>query len=147
TADFPTTAGAPCPSHNGGSDAFVTKLNAAGSALSYSTFLGGSGDDIGCGIAVDSAGNAFVTGDSLDSTPDYPTTAGAYDPSHNGISDVFVTKLNAAGSALTYSTFLGGSDVDIGYGIAIDSSGNAFVTGYSFDGTTDYPTTTGAYSP
>ena len=88
-------------------DAFVTKLNAAGSALVYSTYLGGSGDDDGNGIAVDSSGNAYVTG-YTDST-NFPT-ANAFQAAFGGGSgDAFVTKLNAAGSALVYSTYLGGS--------------------------------------
>jgi hypothetical protein len=145
STDFPTTSGTYDTTHNGFYDVFVTKLNATGSSLLYSTFIGGNDFDFGYGIAVDSSGNAFVTGETFDSTTDYPTTTGAYDTTHNGSNDVFVTKLNAAGSGLLYSTFIGGSGGDGGYGIAIDSSGNAFVTGYTQDGTTDYPTTPGAF--
>ena len=112
-----------------------------GTALIYSTFLGGSAHDVGFGIAVDSSGNAFVTG--LTQSADYPTTAGAFDTTHNGNEDVFVTKLNAAGSGLIYSTFIGGSNSDYGRGIAIDSSGNAFLTGYTYS--SNYPTTVGAF--
>jgi hypothetical protein len=145
-SSYPTTTGAFDTTHNGVGDVFVTKLNSTGSGLLYSTFIGGSSTDGGFGIAVDSAGNAYVAGYTQDGTTDYPTTTGAYDTTHNGgFLDVFVTKLNAAGSALLYSTFIGGNDFDVGYGIAIDSSGNAYVAGYTQDGTTDYPTTTGAF--
>jgi hypothetical protein len=148
SADFPTTPGAFATTLNGGSDAFVTKLNAAGTALVYSTFLGGSGSEgvIGFiaqsgGIAVDAAGNAYVTG----TTPsaDFPTTPGAFDTTFNGLLDAFVTKLNAAGSALVYSTFLGGSSQEDGVGIAVDAAGNAYVTGNT--ASVDFPTTPGAF--
>ncbi|MBV6495881.1 MAG: hypothetical protein DCC44_05175 [Acidobacteria bacterium] len=145
TTDYPTTSGAPYPTHNGSTDAFVTKLNAAGSALLYSTFLGGISYDTGYGIAVDSSGNAFVTGWTSDAATDYPTTAGAYMTAHNGGLDVFVTKLDAAGSTLTYSTFIGGSGDDQANNIAIDPLGYVFVTGWTADAVTDYPTTAGAY--
>ncbi len=145
TTDYPTTAGAYDTTHNGTSDVFVTKLNLSGTALVYSTFIGGIGDDIGYGVAVDPSGSAYVTGDTLDGVADYPTTAGAYDTTHNGSYDVFVTKLNTTGSALIYSTFIGGSSDDRGNGIAVDPSGSAYVTGYTIDSATDYPTTAGAY--
>jgi hypothetical protein len=122
---------------------FVTKLNAAGSApLLYSTYLGGSSTDIGQGIALDSAGSAYVTGYTC--SGDFPSTVGAFDMTLNGGCDVFVTKLNAAGSApLLYSTYLGGSSTDIGQGIAVDSAGSAYVSGYTSSG--DFPTTPAAF--
>lgn len=142
SGDFPTTSGALDQSYNGGArDAYVTKLNAAGSALAYSTFLGGNDYDRGYGIAVDPAGSAYVTGQTA--SVDFPTTSGAFDTSQNGVYDVFVTKLNAAGSALAYSTFIGGSGADHGGGIAIDAAGNAYVTGHT--DSADYPITTGAF--
>jgi len=96
--NFSTTAGAFDTTSNGGTDAFVTKLNPAGSApLVYSSYLGGSGDDQGRGIVVDSGLNAYVTGSTT--SADFPTTAGAFDTTSNGGFDAFVTKLNAAGSA------------------------------------------------
>ncbi len=141
SADFPTTAGAFDRTYNGGSfDAFATKLKASGSALAYSTFLGGSDFDQGFDIAV-REGRAYVTGRTL--SFNYPTTAGAFDTTKSVEEDAFVTKLNASGSALAYSTFLGGSDIDEGRGIAVDGSGRAYVAGITFFG--NYPITAGAF--
>ncbi len=132
--------------HNGANDVFATKLNATGTALAYSTFLGGVGDDFGGDIAVDAVGSAYLTGATLfSSAPAYPTTVGAFDTSPNGGFDVFVTKLNLTGSALTYSTLLGGSSNDIGNSIVVDAVGNAFLTGTTPNGATPFPTTTGAF--
>jgi hypothetical protein len=146
STDFPTTVGAFDTSLNGTQDTFVTKLNAAGSTLTYSTHLGGSHPDRNLrfsGIAVDGVGNAFVTGTTT--STDFPTTAGAFDTSFNGseFGDAFVSKLDAAGSALTYSTYLGGGSTDASNGIAVDSAGSAFVTGHT--GSSDFPTTPGAF--
>jgi hypothetical protein len=113
----------------------VTKLNAAGTALVYSTYLGGSGGEFGSGIAVDSAGNAYVTGST--SSTNFPT-ANPLQSAYGGAQDAFVAKLNAAGSALVYSTYLGGSSIDKGVGIAVDSSGNAYITGIT--NSTNFPT-------
>jgi hypothetical protein len=132
--DFPTVN--PLQSSNDGNEnAFVAKLNPAGSALVYSTYLGGSGMDQGSGIAADTAGNAYVTGTT--SSTDFPT-ANPLQATMDGPSDAFVAKLNAAGSALVYSTYLGGSGGDQGLGIAVDPAGNAYVTGAT--GSTDFPT-------
>jgi hypothetical protein len=102
--------------------------NPQSSDLLYSTFLGGSNDDRGYAIAVDGAGSAYVTGYTQSS--DFPTTAGAFDTSHNGDWDAFVVKVNAGGTGLAYATFLGGSGPDYGQAIAVDGAGNAYVTGY-----------------
>jgi hypothetical protein len=137
STDFPT-ANPLQPIYGGGSsfgDAFVAKLNPAGSALVYSTYLGGSGDDQGNGIAVDSSGNAYVTGNT--SSTNFPT-AGPLQTVYGGEQDAFVAKVNAAGSALVYSTYLGGSSEDSGNGIAVDSSGTAYVTG--FTSSSNFPT-------
>lgn len=144
TTDFPTTSGAYDESHNGIYDVFVSKLNSTGSSLTYSTFIGGNGTDVGYAIAVDGSGNAYVTGE-CDSG--FPTTNNAYDESHNGgLADVFIVKLNSTGSTLSYSTFIGGADDDRGYGIEVDGSGDIYVTGKTDDDeTTDFPTTNGAY--
>jgi hypothetical protein len=133
SSDFPV-ASAIQDSIGSGYDGFVAKLNAAGSALVYSTYLGGEGDDGAYAVAVDAAGNAYVTGYTYSS--DFPT-AGPLQASNSGSKEAFVTKLNAAGSALVYSTYLGGSGDDNPYAIAVDSSGNAYVAGYS--GSTDFP--------
>ena len=136
-AGFPVTAGAFQTVFNGGGgDAFVTKLNSTGTALVYSTFLGGSGSDGGLGIAVNSAGNAYVTG-STDSL-NFPVTAGAFQSVKDVGLDAFVTELSVAGNALAYSTYLGGDGLDFGTNIAVDTAGNASVTGLT--GSTDFPT-------
>ena len=106
STNFPTTAGAFDRTQNGAFDVFLTKLNAAGSALVFSTFLGGSGFDSAGGLALDAAGNSYVSGGA--GSVDFPTTPGAFDTLPDG-SDAFVTKFNPAGSALVYSTFLGGT--------------------------------------
>ena len=132
--DFPV-AGRPVQAHpRGGSDAFVVKLNAAGSALVYATYLGGSSGDSGKGIAVDAAGHAYVMGFAGDS-PDFPVAGRPVQAHPRGGRDVFVVKLNAAGSALVYATYLGGSRSDFGEGFAVDAIGQAYVTGFtdSFD--------------
>ncbi len=120
---------------NGIRDAFVTKLNAAGSALVYSTYLGGSGADSATGIAVNGGGNAYVAG--FTTSPDFPTTKPVQP--FFGDDDAFLTKLNEMGSALAYSTWIGGSDADHASHVAVDASGNAFVTGWTLS--TDFPTT------
>ncbi|MBI3850749.1 MAG: SBBP repeat-containing protein [Verrucomicrobia bacterium] len=140
SSGFPTTNA--FQSTRGGSfgrDAFVTKINPAGSAMVYSTFLGGSGFDQGIGIAVDSAGEACVTG-STDSSFDFPVfPLGNPLLPYGGAGDAFVTKFNPTGSALVFSTYLGGSDIELGTGIAADLAGNVYVTGTTLS--TDFPTT------
>ncbi len=141
SGDFPTTRNALQPSPAGAADAYVAKLNlsrAGKAGLIYSTYLGGSADDSGGDIAVDAAGNAYVTGDTR--STNLPVTVGAFQPSIGGISDVFnapggdafVAKLNAAGTALVYFSYLGGSGGDGAGGIALDPKGNAYITGYTF---------------
>jgi hypothetical protein len=109
--------------------------------LSYATYLGGSGEDLGSGIAVDAAGNAYVTGQT--ESTNFPTTLGAFQTAQPGFVNVFVSKLNAAGSALLYSTYLGGNDIDNGTGIVVNAAGNAYVAGYSFS--SNFPTTSDAF--
>ena len=126
SSNFPTTANAfdrtfnvdTCPRCGIDQyDAFALKLNAAGSGLVYSTFLGGFDIDDGLGIAVDSSGSAYVSGET--GSLNFPTTTGAFDTSKNGAFDAFVTKLNPAGSALVYSTYLGGAAVDFAWRVAV----------------------------
>src|SRR5262249_41914191 len=134
--DFPVVGPLQMTNH-GENDAILAKLNAAGSTLVYSTFLGGKGLDIAYAIAVDASGNAYATGST--SSADFPTTPGAFDHTcgtkdcggfyYYTFSDVWVAKVDASGSALAYSTFLGGDGDDIGLGIAVDSAGNTYITG------------------
>ncbi len=122
--------------------AFVTKLNPAGSALRYSTFLGESGYDSGNAIAVDSAGSACVTGDT--DSDEFPVTADALLNSYQkGYHDAFITKLNPEGGDLVYSTYLGGNDADAGSGIAIGAGGEIFATGNTLS--MNFPVTTGSF--
>jgi hypothetical protein len=110
--------------------------------LVYLTYLGGSGEDRGFGIAVDLLGQAYVTG--VTGSADFPTTPGAFQPSLSGVSDAFVTKVHRSGSALVYSTYLGGGG-DTGFGIAVNLLGQAYVTGQT--GSPDFPATAGAFQP
>jgi Beta-propeller repeat/Abnormal spindle-like microcephaly-assoc'd, ASPM-SPD-2-Hydin len=130
STDFPNTPGTIQAAFGGApEDAFVAEINAAGNALVYSTYLGGSGDDAGFGITADGTGNAYVTG--LTSSTDFPNSPGTIQPGGfgGGASDAFVTKVSANGTSLAYSTYLGGSGDDQGFGIAVDGNGNAYVTG------------------
>jgi uncharacterized repeat protein (TIGR01451 family) len=129
STNFPTQ-GPAFPNNQGLSDIFVTKINAAGSAIVYSTYVGGSGLDRSAGLAIDASGNTYVVGRVGDTSIDFPTTTGALAPTYRGGDfDGVVFKLNAAGNALIYSTFVGGEDNDSTEGIAVDSSGNAYITG------------------
>lgn len=154
STDFPVTPGAfdTAPSApEMDSDAFLAKLAPDGRSLLYATFIGGAGHDNSYAVAVDADGNAYITGETQ--SADFAATPGAFDGTYStvGWSDAFVVKLNASGSALGYATYLGGSDTDIGYGIAVDASGHAYVagyTGYTDPGMADYeafPTTPGAF--
>jgi hypothetical protein len=141
-ATFPVAVG-PDLTYNGGhADAFVAKVNAAGTALVYCGYIGGSGDDLGFGIAVDSSDNAYVTGFTDSSEATFPATVGP-DLTYNGGEDAFVAKVNAAGTALVYAGYIGGNGEDHGYGIAVDTLGNAYVTGFTFSSTSTFPVTVG----
>jgi hypothetical protein len=144
SSDFPTVAGAIQLHIAGISNGFVTKVNSSGSALVYSTYLGGGTGDLASAVAVDSSNNAYVTGAAQNSA--FPTTTGAFQTTcgtaancNGGLSDAFVSVINTAGSGFVYSTFLGGSNSDQGLGIAVDSSKNAYVTGLT-QSSTDFPT-------
>jgi hypothetical protein len=150
SSNFPTTPGAFQTSLGGGicdtvpcADAFITKLNPTGSGLVYSTLLGGNNDDQGSGIVVDTAGNAYLTG--LTSSTNFPLMNPLQGTFGGGPADAFVTKLNAAGSGLVYSTYVGGLNNDQGAGIATDAAGNAYVTGDT--NSANFPTTPGAFQP
>lgn len=138
--DFPTTAGAFQSGLRGTNDVFVTELSPAGAHLVYSTLLGGSSTELAQGLALDSAGNAYITGSTR--STDFPTTAAAISRTLNGLSDAFITKLNATGTNVVYSTYLGGSKSEIGDGIALDSATNAYITGSTTS--PDFPVTAGA---
>lgn len=138
SSDFPTTPGAfqrtlnaqPIPNFPNDilqSNAFVTKFSADGQSLVYSTFLGGTANDVAAAIALDPDGRACVTGNAT--SPDFPVTSGAFQRTMHGAGDVFVTKFQINGSGLFYSTFLGGSASDGASSIAVDSLGRAYVTG------------------
>jgi hypothetical protein len=137
SSDFPAVVG-PDLSYNGDWDAFVAKVNPSGTALVYAGFLGGWGQDLGYDIAVDASGSAYVTGETLSS--DFPAVVGP-DTSYNGSFDAFVAKVNPDGTALVYAGFLGGSGADWGRGIAVDASGNAYVTGGTWS--RDFPAVVG----
>ncbi len=139
---FPTTTGAYNGSFHGGEyDVFVSKFDKDLKNLLASTFLGGSGCDRGYSLALGEGGNVYVTGWTLDSG--FPTATGAFDTIPNGNSDVFVSKFDKDLKTLLASTFLGGSDMDYGYSLAIDGGGNVYVTGRT--GSSGFPTTTEAY--
>jgi uncharacterized repeat protein (TIGR01451 family) len=117
----------------GGMDAFVARLDSSGGALVYSTYLGGSGDDTSYDIALDPAGSAYVTGETKSSN--FPTVNALQ--SDSGESDAYVAKLAPDGGALVYSTYLGGAKADVGYGIAVNSGGQAVVVGATWSA--DFP--------
>jgi hypothetical protein len=124
-------------------DAFITKLNATGTQLIFSTYFGGSSADVAQDVALDAVGDIYFAG--WTSSNNFPTTSGAFQTSggSSGNLEATVTKLNSTGSAILYSTYLGARDSDYGYGIAVDSSGNAYVTGRT--DSNNFPTTSGAF--
>jgi hypothetical protein len=143
STNFPTTSGAFQTTSGGDADIFITKLDAGGSALAYSTYLGGSGGDFGGSVDADAAGSAYVTGATFSS--DFPTSPAGFQQTFAGDHDAFVTKVDPTGSALVYSSYLGGTGGDSGQGIALDAfaAPNAYVVGSTYS--TDFPTTPGAF--
>jgi hypothetical protein len=144
--DYPVTTGA-YQQHRlstGSNTVFVSKINPTGTAFVYSTYLGGSTDELSTSIALDSSQSAYITGSTR--STDYPVTSAAFQKTKKTAGDTqttgFVSKLNAAGSALVYSTYLGGSSVDQPAGIAVNASAQAFVTGMTLS--SDFPVTSGA---
>lgn len=146
STDFPTTPGAFDTTYNGSNypNAFVVKVAPNGSSLVYATFLGRNNGEMSEGIVVDGSGAAYVVGSTT--SADFPTTPGAFDTTYGGSiygSDGFVVKFDTVGSTLVYSTFLGGSGLDYGFGVASDGTGAAYVMGYTYS--SDFPTTPGAF--
>ncbi|HSZ25667.1 MAG TPA: T9SS type A sorting domain-containing protein, partial [Cytophagaceae bacterium] len=132
---YPTTAGAFQTAHAGGTnDVFLSKLNSTGSALLFSTFIGGTNNEEGRGIDVDASGNTYITG--FTNSVDYKTQ-GPIQAAFAGVNDAFVTKVNSTGTALLYSTYLGGDQDELGWDIVVDASNIAYVTGYTGSPNTD----------
>jgi hypothetical protein len=142
TSVLTTTAGALQPTKIGATAPYVAKLNPTGTGLSYATYLGGSATDQGKGIAVDAGGNAYVAGVARSS--DFPTR-NPLRPALSGLTDAFVAKLNPSGTALVYSTYLGGSADERGFGVAVDAAGQATVVGWTQSA--DFPVTPGVFQP
>jgi len=148
-ASFPAAVG-PSTVFKGSSDAFVAKVIPSGASLAYCGYIGGTGDDIARGIAVDGQGNAYLTGDSapgLDEwgdalPPDFPTVVGP-DLSFNGAMDAFAAKVDPTGSILVYSGYIGGTSGESGLGIAVDSDGNAYISGTTSSPDSSFPVTVG----
>jgi PKD repeat protein len=145
TVNYPTTTNSFDTSLNGGDDVFVTRLDSKGSSLIYSTFIGGKQGDSGSALTVDAYDNCYITGLASVSTPAFPTTQGSYDTTHNGIVDCFFSVLDPKGSRLLYSSFIGGSDGDFGGDIMLVNGSKLYLCGTTYDDTTDFPTTNGAF--
>jgi hypothetical protein len=139
---FPVKVG-PDLTYNGGSDAFVAKVNAAGTGFVYCGYIGGNGDDYGESIEVDSAGSAYVTGSTRSTEPTFPVKVGPDLTYNGGFADAFVAKVNPAGTALVYCGYIGGSATDWGSGIAVDTTGNAYITGHTGSSEQTFPVTAG----
>jgi hypothetical protein len=143
STNFPVTSGAPQMALKSANDAFISKLNPAGTMLVYSTFLGGSAEDDAYAIALDGAGSVYVTGSTA--SADFPVTSAAFKKTGGPAAEAFVAKLTPAGTGLAYSTYLGGTGGDAGNGIAVDSAGNAYIAGTTYSA--DFPVTSGVIGP
>jgi hypothetical protein len=140
-ATFPKVVG-PDLGQNGGSDAFLAKVNSSGSGLVYCGFIGGSGDERAMGVAIDGSGNTYIAGYAYSTEATFPETVGP-DTTHNGYADAFVAKVKADGTGLTYCGYIGGSAYDYGDAIAVDGSGNAYITGYTSSTAATFPVSVG----
>ena len=145
-ATFPVKVG-PDLTHNGGdNDAFVAKVKASGKKLVYCGYIGGADYDEGNSIAVDGSGNAYVTGYTYSDERTFPVKVGpdlTYNDDPVLVGDAFVAKVKASGKKLLYCGYIGGSDIDYGNGIAVDGSGNAYVTGGTKSDETTFPVAVG----
>ncbi len=141
-ATFPVTGG-PDLTYNGGWDGFVAKVRADGTSLIYAGYIGGSDTDFVFGIAVDAAGYAYVAGRTGSSEATFPVTVGPDVTFNGGREDVFVAKVAADGTGLVYCGYIGGNDLEWGYGIAVDAVGNAYVTGHTTSSEATFPVTGG----
>lgn len=135
--EFPAKAG-PDLTYNGDCDAFVAKVNPAGTSLLYCGYIGGSDWDCGFGVSVDGQGNAFITGETYSSESSFPVKGGP-DLSHNGKCDAFVAGVNASGTELLFCGYIGGAENDYGTRIAPDKYGNVYVTGGTFSPASTFP--------
>jgi uncharacterized repeat protein (TIGR01451 family) len=140
-ATFPATVG-PDTTHNGSADAFVAKVDPAGTGLLYAGYIGGFGFDEGRGIAVDASGSAYVAGLTQSTEATFPATGGP-DTTFNGNTDAFVAKVDPAGTGLVYAGYIGGSASDQGFGIAVDAAGSAYLTGRTDSTEATFPATGG----
>jgi hypothetical protein len=140
-SSFPVKVG-PDLTHNGGIDAFVAKVNSAGTELVYCGYIGGSGDDTCLGIAVDDSGNAYVAGNTYSAQATFPVKVGP-DLTYNGVMDAFVAKVNASGTGLDYCGYIGGSGDELASGIAIDSAGSIYVSGHTSSSAATFPVKVG----
>ncbi len=148
SSGYPTTIGCYSEDMSGEPEQFpdivISKFNPEGDSLIFSTFIGGVIDDYGKSITLDAANNIYITG-YCGPTSTFPVTTGAYDTTFNGGYDIFAIKLSPAGDSLHFSTFIGGSQDDYGQAIALDLSGNVYITGYTASGE-NFPITDAAYN-
>jgi hypothetical protein len=140
---FPVTIGPDLTFNGGEKDAFVAKVSASGEKLDYAGYIGGVGGDFGNGIAVDTANNAYIVGNTYSNQVSFPVTSGPLSTYNGGDRDAFVTKLNEVGTELVYSGYIGGLGTDYGIGIAVDSAGNAYVTGATNSNQVSFPVAVG----
>jgi hypothetical protein len=141
-ATFPETAG-PDLTHNGGTDVFVAKVHFRGTSLLYCGYIGGTGNDIGQGIAVDASGNAYVAGETTSTEATFPVAGGPQVTYQGGAYDAFVAKVNAAGTGLSWAGYIGGAGQDSGFAVAVDASGSAYVTGRTGSDQATFPVAVG----
>ena len=139
---FPVLTG-PDLTYNGEGDAFVSKVNPAGTALVYSGYIGGAGFEIGRAIALDSDGNAYVAGDTGSNEETFSPTAGPDLTFNGGGQDAFIAKVESSGAALEYAGYIGGAGLDYGRGVAVDSAGRAYITGDTNSGEDSFPVAVG----